>query len=297
MFNDCVLLALMVTDDKTIKVCRIAEDEETQNEIDASFETAFLQLTKNRSPVEFDGKYSPNEDSEEYLFVDHFSLPKEIENALVNPLGLEVYEPIDSKLPAIKALFVGEHYESNGQKHFTAAFQKFKNEQYITQAKHHLFFSNNTFKKQKKLGISVSRNADCIYQNGELQFTSYYYARQIFDLSNYYREATTQEVANFLSSSIIAMDRGEDFILQANSWERKKIASINDSGVLNSHTADEIKKIAQSEGLDVLVENKKIVLPTDKKDRRVILGFLDEEVYKGVFSNELYQTNSKRKAK
>lgn len=224
MFNDCVLLALMAIDDKTIKVCRIAEDEETQNEIDASFETAFLQLTKNRSPVEFDGKYSPNEDSEEYLFVDHFSLPKEIENALVNPLGLEVYEPIDSKLPAIKALFVGEHYESNGQKHFTAAFQKFKNEQYITQAKHHLFFSNNTFKKQKKLGISVSRNADCIYQNGELQFTSYYYARQIFDLSNYYREATTQEVANFLSSSIIAMDRGEDFILQANSWERKNIS-------------------------------------------------------------------------
>jgi hypothetical protein len=128
-------------------------------------------------------------------------------------------------------------------------------------------------------------------------FSSYHFAKQVLDLSEYYRIASTLDVRDFVSSQIVAMDEAAEFVDQANTWERRKIASINDSGILQQYTATKIKTLAKQSGLVIDVVNKKIVLPSNKAERRIILGFLDEEVYKGAFSQTLYQTNSKRKAK
>ena len=70
-----------------------------------------------------------------------------------------------------------------------------------------------------------------------------------------------------------------------------------DSGTLKNYSATNIRSLAKKTGLDIIVKDKKVVIPSDKKERRIVLGFLDEEVYKGVFSQNLYQTNSKKKAK
>ena len=48
-------------------------------------------------------------------------------------------------------------------------------------------------------------------------------------------------------------------------------------------------------GLDISIENGQLMIPADKKKLKEILGFLDDEVYKGAFSEETYITNSKRK--
>ena len=55
--------------------------------------------------------------------------------------------------------------------------------------------------------------------------------------------------------------------------------------------------IAQKNGVNISILDGHIVLPVDKKERHIVLGFLDEEVYKGAFSETVFQTNSKRKAK
>lgn len=83
----------------------------------------------------------------------------------------------------------------------------------------------------------------------------------------------------------------------ANTWVRRKIAMINDSEVLINYTASEIKSLAKSVGIDITVENKKVVIPNDKEKIKVILGFLDEEAYKGPFSQNTYLANSKRQIK
>ena len=69
-----------------------------------------------------------------------------------------------------------------------------------------------------------------------------------------------------------------------------------DSGLLEKHTAKSIQKKAGEIGVSIQVEKNQIVIPTDKKQRKILLGFLDEEVYKGAFTNTVYQTNSKKKA-
>ena len=137
--------------------------------------------------------------------------------------------------------------------------------------------------------------ADCYYTEGELQFSSFYFARQIFDLSEYYRSATDQEVQAFTTSDKLSFEDTEAFKNTANTWIRRKIAMINDSDVLVNYKASEIKKLAKDAGITIEIENKKVVIPNDKEQIKVILGFLDEEAYKGPFSQNTFLANSKRK--
>ena len=80
----------------------------------------------------------------------------------------------------------------------------------------------------------------------------------------------------------------------ANTYVRRKIAMINDSGVLEKYSAKQIKSIANSAGIDIKVQDKKVVIPADKDGAMEVLAFLDEEAYRGPFSNDLLIANSKR---
>lgn len=190
----------------------------------------------------------------------------------------------------IKAVFVGEINDGK----LVIAFQKFKKEQYISVKGINLFFDKETFVQEKRFGISISEEIDCIYEDGRLLFQSFFMARQVFNLMEYYREATQGEVERFAQMKELTFDNAEVFIGQADSRIRKKIASIVDSGVLEKFSARDIQRIGRQIGFDITVRNKKVVIPADKKKLKYILGFLDEEVYKGSFSNATYITNSKR---
>jgi hypothetical protein len=134
-----------------------------------------------------------------------------------------------------------------------------------------------------------------IWKYYSLYFSSYFYANQILDLSEYYRSATDVEVNNFSNSNLLHIEDEEKFLSMADTWIRRRIAVINDSGILENNTAARIKKLAQSCSLEIAVENNKLIIPTNKKKLKELMGFLVEEVYKGAFSKETYITNSKRK--
>lgn len=114
-------------------------------------------------------------------------------------------------------------------------------------------------------------------------------------MSEYYRSATDQEVQAFTTSDKLSFEDTETFKNVANTWIRRKIAMINDSDVLVNYKASEIKKLAKDAGIKIEVENKKVVIPNDKEQIKVILGFLDEEAYKGPFSQNTFIANSKRR--
>lgn len=297
MFNNCPLLALIETKKKTFVVKRICEDYDSQVAIDKTFSDAAETLRKDKTDVVFDGKYTPQSGDMEILNIQKFTLPTVIREALRNPQGLEIYSPVNGELPTIKALFVGNYSCENEQEQYSAAFQKFHNNQYISSARHHLFFTGDTFVRDTRVGITIATSVDCVISGGNLYFSSYHYAKQIFDLTEYYREASLQDVQDFVDNDLISMENSVAFVDEADTWERRKIASINDSGILQSHTARQIKSLAQKNGVSISISDGHIVLPTDKKERHIVLGFLDEEVYKGAFSETVFQTKSKRKAR
>lgn len=275
------------------KVFRIDVDSDTQTSICKSFSDAVTQLTSGKERIAFDGSYKPDEN--EYLFIENYQISDDIMNAIRDPLGVETYKKKGSKFPEIKAVFVGERTEENDSEKFSAAFQRFRKEQYISNKHFNLFFDNNTFFRQKDDGISISDSIDCFYINGELQFGSFYFARQIFDLNGFYRSATDGEVSLFVKNTNVLIEDKESFTAMADSWVRRKIAMINDSKVLEKYSAKEIAQRASDVGVTISTKKNRIVLPCDKKQMKVVLGFLDEEAYRGPFSQTTYLANSKRK--
>ena len=292
MFQNSSVFAL-ACGTHTNEIFRIEMDADTQAAICYSFSEAKDKLTEGKERIVFDGSYKPNED--EFLAIENFKIIDEIKDAIRDPLGTTAYQMQKGNFPEIKAVFVGECTENENLEHFNIAFQRFRKEQYISTRCYNLFFRNDTFFRQDSFGISIADSIDCFYTNGELQFFSFFFARQIFDLGEYYRSATDGEVKSFASNVNLEIEDADAFGRMADTWIRRKIGMINDSRVLDEYTASEIAQCATEAGLSIITNNNRIILPNDKKQIKVILGFLDEEAYKGPFSQNTYLANSKRR--
>lgn len=294
MFNNCSVM-IIKAGTKPEEIYRINSDADTQKAICEAFSAAREELVFDKTRVEFDGSYRPHND--EFLAIEQFQLPDTILDAIRDPLGVAPYQKESDEFPEIKAIFVGERSEANGAEKFNIGFQRFRKEQYISKKWYNLFFDADTFFQEKRFGISISDSIDCYYTEGELQFTSFYFARQVFDLSSYYRSATDNEVVEFSASRKLSFEDADAFKSMANTWIRRKIAMINDSKVLSNYSAEEIKSLAATTGIEIETQEERILIPNDKEKVKVILGFLDEEAYKGPFSQITFLANSKRRVK
>lgn len=298
MFYDSCVFILSVKG----KVYRLDVDKETQDAICKVFSESVEFLINGKSFHDFEINYKPEDD--EILRIKNFQLSDEIKEAIKNPLGLVTYEKdcniknanddYNFEYPEIKAIFVGECVKNSDGEFFNIGFQKFRKEQNLMSLPFRLFFSNNTFKLEKRFEIGITYNIDCYYTGGELQFSSFHYARQVFDLSEYYRVASDPEVEDFLKNDLIDFENSEEFIKMANSYVRRKIAMINDSEVLKNYSANKISTIAEKSGIQILFKNNRIIIPADKNKALGVLAFLDEEAYRGPFTNALLIANSKR---
>ncbi|KRL12577.1 Kiwa anti-phage protein KwaB-like domain-containing protein [Schleiferilactobacillus perolens] len=292
MFEKSSVFALVNQNDGP-GVYLINMDDPSQKEICGIFSRSVSRLNE-KEKIPFDGKYKP--DSDESLIIEEFVIEDNILDAIRKPLSLPTLSRSDNDSPDIRAIFVGDLQESNNTESFTVAFQRFRRDQYLSTRRINLFFDHDTFQKESRWGISISDTVDCLFAVSELQFESYYFTRQIFDLSQYYRVATDSEVEQFSQSDVLDVPDKKTFIEQSDDWMRRKIASINDSEVLADFSAKKIQSMAKAAGLKIKVKSKKIQIPTEKKPLKEVLRFLDEEVYKGAFSKETFIANSKRKA-
>ncbi len=295
MFNNSTIF-IIVKENRTDKIYKLEIDAETQQTINHLFDNAAEEWSEKQS-IAFTGSYSPLED--EILYIQNFVLSDDLKDAFRNPVTVEPFIPDETNMQEIKSICIGYCETTDNDEKFIAGFQRFRKDQYISIDKIRLLFDSNTFKHDQRIGIAISDCIDCLYDDTKLIFSSYYYARQIFNLSEYYRTASNLDIDNFIGAKVMEFgDFKETFKATANSWVRRKIALINDSGVLNRYKAKDIKKLAKEQSnIDITIQNGKIVFPNDANEIKILLSFLDEEAYQGPFSKETFLSNSKRKAK
>lgn len=329
MFKDQSLFIILEKEDGPgQQIARVEMPQATQRQVGRLFAEAEERLTAGRELVEFSGSYKP--DADELLYISGFVLDPAVLEAIQNPLSVPAFAPDPKQPPVIKALFMGEMrgsgasgHKGNGtdiskgadtkdfsgtsrpvvaekgfpaKKDLIVVFQRFRKEQYITRQGISLFHQQDSFVATEKFGFTIQENADCLYIGGELRFHSFYYARQIFDLSGYYREATEQDIEAFIQHEKVNIRQTEVFkTLSNDAWVRRKIALIRDSGFLDKHPAAKIRTKAKSFGLQVSITSNRLDFPDDKKELKLLLKFLDEEIYRGVFSEAVLETNSKRR--
>ena len=238
---------------------------------------------KQKKTVLFSGEYKPEEN--EILYIENFDNPH------INIDALSTGQLDENEIESIKTLV----FKMDDKK---IAYQCFDNRKIIRPEKWFLIYSNNTYCKIDNRGLIIDNKIDAIFCGNKLLFSSYHNASKIFDLSRYYREATDNEIENFIKNKIIK--DGESFDKNLlNSKMKKKIYLILKNNVLKQvkdnfeSVAEYSEKVGMSSCFDK--SNTKIIFPNDKNKVEKLLNFLNDDLYNSPITGNNYETNSKRK--
>lgn len=270
-------------------VRRVPLEAGVQDEVEDIFDEQEKSFFKDRDePIEFNGDWKP--DGNELLCIKDADLLAKLNETFV--YGPGAYDHLDITNydeAGVKALFM---HSKECPEHIL--IQKFRTSQYLQRKGLTLTFNNNQFGKLSEQGFSLDERLCAVVQKETVMFVSFHVLRSILTVQEHFAEATAQEVDDFAHHPSFHIENIAIFESQIDERCRKLIRGIHKSGILSKHTSTEIIARANTVGL-VLEENDgRIVLPSVKRDLKTVLSFLEESVYKGVFSEETYLTNSKR---
>jgi hypothetical protein len=284
-----------LTRDSSRRILRIPLSAEVQRDVSATFasqEAEFQQAA--REEIAFDGKYKPEDG--ECLFISDYDDIDNVHNAIANPLSVPEIAPSTNEFEDIKALFLGR---ADGQKK-VALIQSFDKRKIISNRGLSLFHSENVYKKVDGVGLTLDTRLAATLEDKKLSFFSFHAARQIFDLTQYYKEATDDDLKEFAGSPAVQVGNVDNLVSVSDSWVRRKVALVMQSQILEKIDLEETKKAASVFGIEfntaVVDDRTVLVLPDIKAELKKVLRFLDEDYYQSVLLSTPYLSNSKRLA-
>lgn len=273
------------------RIVRFPLTQELQEELKALFggqRQAFMEGIADT--IEFDGRYKPDEG--ELLVIKNFADVDGLAAAVANPIAIEQFDPKVHSLDSIKALFTGDP-DGAGR----VLIQLFESRRLIATKNIAMFFSGNTFQRMSDSGLTLDNKLLAVLEGNDLKFQSFHFLRRVFELDDYFKEATSVEIKAFANHEKLAADDPAAFEATAGNLVRRKIALILQSGVLDKYTPQQIVATAQTFKLDIKTTKEgKIALPTNATELRRLLRFLDEDYYESPLSQTQYVSNSKRVA-
>jgi hypothetical protein len=281
-----------LTDNPAARIVRFPLTQELQTDIATVFNQQFKSfLSDIDTEVAFDGRYRPEEG--EMLIIEDFEDIEGLAKAVENPLAIDQFDPQIHSFGGMKALFTS-HVE-NGVT--SVLIQLFENRRLIANKGLTIFFSENTFKQMRESGLSLDNRLLAVLEGNKLKFQSFHFLSRVFDMSDYFKEATAEEMKVFAEHEKLFVDNLQNFLTLANVPIRKKITLILQSGVLDNFTTEQIVASAQSFKVEIKTsEDGRIVLPTNSTELRRLLRFLDEDYYESPLTQTHFVSNSKRVA-
>jgi len=229
-------------------------------------------------------------DDGEMIVISPYTLPEPFARATASPIDVPTLSlplPDGQKIRAIvahtKNLFV---------------FQTF------TKRKLMLFqrtarFVRDTFERLEGPALSFDGAACAVLEGSDLLFRSFRRVAAVLDLSDYFREATNEEIIIVLKHPVLSPESQPETIALANKWMRRRFWMVQQSGLLGTisprKVADQAKR---QQGLDFAVVRKNgrdtLVFPADLDAAKDLLRFLNEEMFVGAITDRRFLTNSKR---
>ncbi len=117
-------------------------------------------------------------------------------------------------------------------------------------------------------------------------------------MDKYFREATEEELKQFVLHDKFYKEPGFDIIKVSDTEILTKVALINKISSMD-FPISKMKKYAKQVSFDLKIikddkGEEKIVIPTDKKGIKLLLSFLNEDIFKSGITKKTYKSNSKR---
>lgn len=274
--------------DPICKRVRLAAD--VQHEVTDLFHNQYIDFHHNVDERPFDGAWKADEDE-----IMTFDIPPSaqpiVDAAHANVISAEVLDTSAFSEESIKALFTIVRHDDA----LRILVQRFTARQLLDH-KFVLTLDRNTFNRLSKPGFTLDTSLTCIIEDGKIKFKSLQKLRSIIDVAEIYREATDVDVRKFALHSKFSVGDVNRFVADADQIIRRLISGIVADGILDKSDLVTIKEAAQETKLLIAIENSKIVMPTQKKEVKALLRFLNESRYAGPLSRTPYITNSRRRA-
>ena len=257
-------LALIKDDSGSCQIKRIRVNQPLQTELIQIFEDQCFLEQGVDTEVVFNGDRKP--DSNEVLTIDDIAESKILADAInanASPFSDVVISNFSNE--PMKAIFTGINL--NGQ--IKVFVQKFSSRQALSLNQLPVIKTQtgNTFVKTTDDIFTIDNKLVAIIEGNKTKFKSFHNARTVFDLSNFYKEATDDDLTKMAQHASLEISNLTNFIAEADTQVREMAHSIESSGVLNNYTVTQIYIAAANfPDIRVVVNNGKITLPNDKKD-------------------------------
>ena len=178
-------------------------------------------------------------------------------------------------------------------------FQNFTPSQ-IIQPERFIFRFQGTFRsvETEDHGLRLDDKLSAVYlpKEEKLIFHSFRNVNTFLPLSDHYKEASKKDIVEMLSHRLFDCEDKNTLADGSTQWMRKRFAMLRDSDILDRYGAGDIKKKSGDYEVEIQVVNDKIVFPTDKTEAKKLLQLLNEEIFRGALTDNIYETNSKKKA-
>lgn len=235
---------------------------------------------------EFDGNIV-SRNGENIVYVNYI-LPDDFQRIPDNQADMSDYN-INGDMP--KSIF----YYDDGKFYFQAF-----NKKNMLQRKMVLqICRDNAYSKMNNSAFIVDDKVHAIYENGKLYFQSYTLANQIFSLIDFVTEATNGEIDSFGNITGISVNANvvKDIANVKTRRLVKLLSSTNNIATFIGKNAKTRTSLLKQYGIKAQINaNNELELPTDNvADLNRALEFLNEDIFKGVITNSLYRSNSKKK--
>ncbi|GHT29046.1 hypothetical protein FACS18942_09930 [Planctomycetales bacterium] len=276
----------------TIKRLSIAED--AVQSLSDVFDTQIAEfIEKDTLKIRFSGTCFKC-DSDEILFVDQYRLPDVYQQAITDPNTIPTFTMSKSESFKIRSIFAIDTDCQTGE---TVLFQSSCATKVLEDSKYTFFFRDGTFHKLSDPGFVIDSKLSAIYREHNLYFRSYATVKRFLDLTEYFQLATNQQIEEFLANKVFVCDNIGSIVNSSDDWMRKRFASILELKILDQvkdikTTAKKAEKYGVNIVLNIKDNQTAIVIPSEKKDVKQLLRFLNEEYYTGEITGTQYLTNS-----
>jgi hypothetical protein len=266
-------------------------DNDAQNALSSMFQP-LVDSIRTGEHVSFDPGYRPDEG--EIVTVSPYSLPKTLsalqESTDAAALKSLNAEDIDTaRIRGIAAV------DWNGTQSRLIAFQRIESRYVLKREPWRLMLAKGRFVIDDRPGLEIAERVDAVVEGETLYVASWPRAHSVLDLSFWAREATVAEMEAFFGHKKLALADGFDPKALADSVVRRKITSIGMSKVLERCSPQNLRRYASKFGVPLQVSNGRIVLPSEKKEFKAVLGLLDEDLLSFEPTDERWVVNSKRR--
>ena len=242
--------------------------------------------------VQFDPGYKLNQD--ECFEINDFLISDDLIQSCRQPLSTERLESSDFANIPINGI-VGYDFSNGRNKLY---FQNFDSRRVLIPGRRFAVWpiaDASTFKQLTTPVLLLDASITAIWDNGTLRFKSFHLVKQLFDFSQYFLEATSEQLSQFAAHNRFRCTDPARFAGACNTWSRIKIAIILRSGILDRATGDIFREAAATVEYNIQIDDDdRIILPEDKSSLRYLLQFLDEDIYRGPISQRKLLSSGKR---